>query len=61
MAAGDRKSSHILFHMSSVGTADHMSWGMSRRTVEGPRTGVRDTNTREGENNPPEQGSTLQG
>jgi hypothetical protein len=58
--AGDCTSSHILFHMSSVETTDHMSWGMSRRTVEGP-PGVRDTNTKAGENSPPEQGSRSQG
>jgi hypothetical protein len=67
--AGDRTSSRILFRTSSVETTDHMNWGMSRRlswdmtrrTVEAARTGLRDTNTKEGENSPLEQGSTLQG
>ena len=49
MAVRGRTSSRILFHMSSVGTTDHMSWGMSRRTVEGARTAVPDRNTKEGE------------
>jgi hypothetical protein len=64
--AGDRTSSRILFRTSSVET-DHMSWGMprrlswdmSRRAVEAAR--VRETNAKEGENSPPEQGSRLQG
>jgi hypothetical protein len=58
MAAGDRKSSRILFHMSSVETTDHMSWDMPRRTVEAAE--VRDTNTKEGENSPLEQGNRPQ-
>jgi hypothetical protein len=61
MAVAGRTSSRILFHMSSVGTTGHMSWGMSRRTVEGLRAGVqRHTNTKEGENSPLEQGSRPQ-
>ena len=60
MAVGGRTSSRLLAHMSSVGTTGHMSWGSSRRTVEGPRPGVqRDTNT--SENSPSEEGSRLQG
>ena len=69
MAVRGRTSSRILFHMSLVGTTGHMNWGMSRRlswdmtrrTVEAARTGLRDTNTKEGENSPLEQGSRLQG
>jgi hypothetical protein len=59
--AGGRTSSRIPFHMSSVETTDHKSWDMFRRTVEAARMGVRDTNTKEGENSLPEQGSTSQG
>jgi hypothetical protein len=58
MAVPGRTSSCILFH-SSVEIADHMSWDMSRRAVEAAR--VRETNAKEGENSPPEQGSRLQG
>ena len=54
MAVRGRTSSRILCHMSSVETTDHMSWDMSLRTVEGPRPGVLDTNTKEGGNSPPE-------
>jgi hypothetical protein len=58
MAVGGRTSSRILFHMSSVGTVDHMRWGMSRRTVEGVRTGVQ-RHTHTSENSPLKQGSSL--
>jgi hypothetical protein len=57
-AVGDHTSSRILSRMSSVETTDHMSWDMPRRTVEAAE--VRDTNTKEGENSPLEQGNRPQ-
>ena len=60
MAVGGRTSSRILFHMCSVGITGHMSWGMSRRTVEGLRTGVQ-RHTTTSENSPSEEGCRLQG